>query len=314
MTNENLRVDPSGLTVVDQSPAIGIEGRRRAAKSSGCSVNSLGANIVDLLANSKHVSALAERERAARRGAPGWLGITKLEGTQADMFGDDATWVSAHPRSNAKRFGHVPAAAVMLGGIMVDGKSYTLEQFEELGLPAGKEIGITYFDPNTARGQRGKSLSTFWKLSRWPKTRTWETRPCVAAGKRVPPEERYKFMAEMLDYLPRTLALPRSGMGNERRTAWFGAYVLLAFLLFVRDNRKTVGVYGRQIDTARKLGLSVRCVNDLMQMLVWVGALRRLSYPTRERSSNLYEICWPDHAKSAAQPCPVPPPPTGGAS
>jgi hypothetical protein len=70
-------------------------------------------------------------------------------------------------------------------------------------------------------------------------------------------------------------------------------------------------VWGRQNDTARHLGLSVRTINDLAQMLCWAGVLRRLSYPTRLRDSNLYEVTRPLLYQTATQPPPVPAPPSG---
>jgi hypothetical protein len=79
----------------------------------------------------------------------------------------------------------------------------------------------------------------------------------------------------------------------------------------VRDNDSNPGVWGRQTDIAKELRLSARSINDFHQILSWFGILKRLSFPTPSRDSNLYEICWPQRHVSAVQPKPVPPPPAG---
>jgi hypothetical protein len=270
-------------------------------------MNPLGVNIVELLANPKRASELAQRERAARRGAPGFLGITRLETDQSALF-DDASPIGVHPRSAAHVNGHLRSGVVMLGGVSVAGENFTLEEFEERRFPAGTEVGIQYVDLAVG-GRRGDPLATFFKIGRWPRTRTWETRPQIAHGRRVMKKDRYKFAAAMLPYLQQALGLPKCGVGNERRTGWFAAYAYLCFLMFVRDNDKTMGVWGRQSNAAEALGVSVRTINDITQQLYWCGVLRRLSYPTRERCSNMYEITWPDPHKPASQPAGVPEPP-----
>jgi hypothetical protein len=185
-----------------------------------------------------------------------------------------------------------------------------LENFYGMHLPAGTEVGVEFYRPG-ATGPRAGVMMTTLKLVPWPRTRQWELRPRVAPGPRVLKKDRAKFLAEIIPHLQEVCGAPRNGDDGERRTAWCTAYAFLSFLVLTRDNEDNAGVWGRQTDTARHLGLSVRTVNDLTQMLCWAGVLRRLSYPTRQRDSNLYEITHPLLFQAATQPPPVPAPPSG---
>ena len=61
----------------------------------------------------------------------------------------------------------------------------------------------------------------------------------------------------------------------------FQSGTVLSFQVCVRDNEEKPGVWGRQRDTAKHLGLSTKTVNEIVQQLCWIGALKRLSFPTR---------------------------------
>jgi hypothetical protein len=267
-------------------------------------------SVIELVANPKRAAALAERERAARRGAPGWLGIQPRYDVQGVLrLGDGLTEIEAHPRSPAYRAGLRNGDVV--GSISVPGIGrIPLEKFYTQNLPARTEVGVEFYRPG-ATGPRAGVMMTTLKLVPWPRTRQWELRPRVAPGPRVLKKDRAKFLADMIPYLQEVCGAPRNGEDGERRTAWCTAYAFLSFLALTRDNDDNAGVWGRQNDTARHLGLSVRTINDLAQMLCWAGVLRRLSYPTRLRDSNLYEVTRPLLYQTATQPPPVPAPPSG---
>jgi hypothetical protein len=263
-----------------------------------------GANIVELVANPKLAAKLAERERAKRRGAPGWSGITvRYDAQSAFRLGDDAAEFDVHPRSPARRAG---IRTGDVGVISVAGEKVSIENFYALRLPAGTAIGVEFYRP-AAGG--GRSMATTLKLAPWPRTRQWELRPRIAPGPRVLRKDRRKFLADMIPYLQDLCGRPRRGARGERRTGWCTAYAYLSFLVLIRDNDDERGIWGRQIDTAKHLGLSVRTINDLAQMLCWGGVLKRLAFPTRGRDSNLYEVTRPLFDQMASQPPAVPLPP-----
>ena len=141
-------------------------------------------NIVELLANPKRAATLAERERAARRGAPGWLGSTARDNPQTALMIDGVREIEVHPRSSGYTKGHLRTGYMMIGGIETAGREYSLEDFERERFPAGTEVGIEYYDPN-ATGRRARRRSTYFKLSKWPRVRPWETRPRVEPGERA---------------------------------------------------------------------------------------------------------------------------------
>jgi hypothetical protein len=262
-------------------------------------------DLADLISNPERIASEIERERAARRGAPGWLGVTPRYNAQAVLaFGDGVTEVEVHPRSpayrNRLRTGDVVTA------LSVTGEKVPFENFYALNMPAGTEVGVEFVRPRTSGAI---AMATTVKLVAWPRTRLWELRPRIAPGARVGQKERPTFLAEMLPYLRDALSAPRDRARGERRTGWFAAYAVLSFQVLVRDNDRKAGVWGRQRDTARHLGLSTKTVNEIVQQLCWVGVLKRLSFPTRERDSNLYEVTWPMRDQSAPQPPPVPLPP-----
>jgi hypothetical protein len=263
-------------------------------------------SIIELLADPKRRQAAIERERAARRGAPGWLGLTARYNPQAVLaFGDGVTEAEVHPRGpaykNRMRTGDV------LTAIIVAGERVPLESFYALKLPVRAEVGVEFVRPRATGG--AIKLATTLKLAKWPRTRIWELRPRVAAGKRVAPKMRAKYLAEMISYLQEALSAPRNGAGGERRTGWFAVYGFLSFMTLVRDNADRPGVWGRQRDSGEQLGLSRKTVNEILAQLCWVGAIRRLSFASRERDSNLYEVTWPQRDQVAPQPPPVPSPP-----
>jgi hypothetical protein len=262
-------------------------------------------SVIELIANPKRAARLAERERAARRGAPGWLGITPRENPQTAMFDDDIVEVEVSPRFRCPvRTGN------LVKPLYVPGKGRVpLKNFPTLALPTGTIVGIEFCDPSATGTTRAGWMNTEISLARWPRTRPWETRPHVEPGDRVLKKDRCKFLAEMFYYLQDVIPAPSTGAGNDRRTSWLVLFSYLCFMIVVRDNDANPGVWGRQTDIAKELRLSARSVNDFHQILSWFGIIKRLSYPTPNRDSNLYEICWPRRYVVAAQPKPVPPPP-----
>jgi hypothetical protein len=261
-------------------------------------------SIIELVADPKRAARLAERERAKRRGAPGWLGMTaRYDAQSALRLGDGVTEVDVHPRSPPYKARI--RTGDMIRAISVAGEKVPIENFYALRLPAGTEIGIEFYR-HAVTG--GRWMATTLKLAPWPRTRQWELRPRVAAGPRVLKKDRRLFLAEMIPYLQELCGAPRNGARGERRTAWCTAYAYLSFLVLIRDNDDERGVWGRQVDTARHLGLSLRTINDLSQMLCWGGVLKRMAYPTRGRDSNLYIVTKPLFDLTASQPPAVPPP------
>jgi hypothetical protein len=256
--------------------------------------------VVDLVANPKGVASAIERERAARRGAPGWLGLILRYKSQAVLaFGDGVVEVEVHPRSPAYRAG-MRTGDVTEQINVPDIGQVPLENFEALKLPAGTLVGVKFFRPG-ATGHHAGWLATYFKLARWPRTRRWETHPLVAPGRRVVKEDRTKFLSEMRCYLRAVI---------PARTAAL-AYCYLDLLVRFHDNDAKPGVWPTYADSAKRLGISRRTVSDLAQMLKWFGVLKLLEGPTLERNSNLWEVCWPLRNEAAWQPPPVPPPPNG---
>jgi hypothetical protein len=272
------------------------------------------APILQLVDNPRRLASAIEHERAVRRGAPGWLGITRRSDEQAvlDLDGDEVFVVDVHERSLAYRSG-LRSGLLMKGGVHVQGRVVLLDDFETARYPAGTEIGIRYYRHST--GRHGKELlSTYFKLSPWPRVRPWETQPRVANGRRIMKADRPKFLAKMIPYLRDAIGSPRSGTKHERRTSWLAAYAFLSYLVLIRDNDNNPGVWPRQSESADALGLSVRTVNDLTQMLCWFGVLNLLEPPKRGRDSNLYDITEPLPNRPRCQPAPVPPPPAASTS
>lgn len=260
----------------------------------------MAASIIDLINNPKLVSSEIERERAARRGAPGWLGITPRYDPQAVLaFGDGACVAEVHPRSPAWRAGL--RTGDVIEPISVPGIGQVpLENFDTLRLPARTEIGVKFFRPN-ATGRRSSAMAVVVKLAPWPRTRQWETGPRVAPGRRVTKKDRPKFLADTLDYLRDVIPSPQT-----RHLA----YSYLSMLLLKRDNDRNRGVWETYSQSASFLGVTARTVNDLSLMLRWFGVLKLLEWPTPERNSNLVEIAWPERNKIVRSPA-VPPPPAG---
>jgi hypothetical protein len=268
-------------------------------------------SLVRLLESPRARKTAIERERAARRGAPGWLGITRRDDTQAalDLNSAEVFAIDVHPRSLAYRAG-LRGGFLMQDGIHVEGHVIPLQNFDGAKFPAGTEVGVNYFDPHQSGRHAGDLLSTYFKLSRWPRLRPWEAQPRVANGPRVMKRERAAFLSKMRPYLRQAITSPRNGTRGERRTAWMPAFCFLSYLVLDCDNDEHAGVWPAHAESARALGLSVRTVNDLAQMLCHFGVLKRLELPTRGRNSNLYEITQPLCHKPGPRSAPVPPPPT----
>jgi hypothetical protein len=262
------------------------------------------ASVIELLADPQRTARLAERERAARRGAPGFFGITPRENPQVRMFDDDTVEAEVNSRFRCPvRTGNLVKPIYVPGHGRVP-----LRDIPALALPVGTLVGVEYCDP-TASGARAKWMLTEISLMPWPRIRPWETRPRVEPGERVLKNDRRKFVAEMFFYLRDVIPAPSADLGKDRRTSWLVLFSYLTFMVLVRDNNENPGVWGRQVDIADELRLSARSINDFHQILSWFGILKRLSYPTPNRDSNLYQICWPQRHVSAPQPKPVPPPP-----
>jgi hypothetical protein len=256
-------------------------------------------SIIDLLANPKRVATLAERERTARRGAPGWHGLALRFEPQISMFGE-LVEITAHPRSPAYQAGlrngdkigpfHVPGIGEVL-----------LQNIYAKKLPAGTEVEVPFFRPGAAGRLAGKTTVAF-KLARWPRMPEWEKKAQVACGKRVAKTERLQFLERMVDYL-------RDSIPSSSTAAQATRYLLLLITRY--DNPKHKGVWPTHGTIAKSLGLSRRRVHDLDLMLRWFGVLRLLSWPTRNRNSNLLEITWPDPNMTIEPKPTVPTPPTG---
>jgi hypothetical protein len=257
------------------------------------------------MADPERAARLAERERTARRGVTGYFGITPRINPQAKLFDDDIVEVEVSPRFRCPvRTGN------LVKPLYVPGKGRVpLRDFPALALPVGTVVGVEFCDPS-ATGARANWQLTELSFIRWPRIRPWETRRRIEAGERVLKKDRRKFLAEMFYYLRDVIPAPGRGAGKDRRTSWLVLFSYLSFMVVVRDNDANPGVWGRQIDIAEELRLSARSVNDFHQILTWFGILRRLSFPTPGRDSNLYEICWPRRDVSAVQPKPVPLPPS----
>jgi len=253
-------------------------------------------SVIDLLANPKRAAALAERERAARRGAHGWLGMTPRYDPQAVlMFGDGVVQVEVHPRSPAYRAG-IRTGDVIKPIIVPGIGQVPLENFDKLKLPARTEVGVQYFRP----GGRHAERRTYFKLAPWPCIRQWETRPRVASGRRVMKKDHNKFLNEMRSYLFEVIP-PRTAPN---------VFCYLELLVRVYNNDAKRGVWPRHKTTAKRLKTTPRTIIKYAQMACWFGCFKLLEGPTAERNSNLYEITWPRRNEAAVQPHPVPPPPT----
>jgi hypothetical protein len=256
------------------------------------------ASIIELATDPGLVRKAVEKERAARRGGPGWLGITPRYNAQAILkLGDAACEAQVHERSPAYRAGIrtgdlIEAMTVLGLGIV------HLDNLESLGLRAGTELGIKFLRPN-ATG-RTDAMAVVVKLAPWPRNRSWEVRQRVAAGARVKKTERPKFLAEMLDYLREVISSP-----HTRALA----YCYLSALLLKRDNERHDGVWESYGESAKSLGVTARTVNDLALTLRHFGVLKLIERPTPKRNSNLVQIVWPDRNKSVAPARPVPFPP-----
>lgn len=257
-------------------------------------------SIPYLLANPKHAVRLAERERANRRGAPGWSGLASRFDPQLTMFGN-LVEVTAHPKSPAYKAGLRNGDKI--GPICVPGiGEVPLQNIDTLKLPVGTEIEVPFFRPGATGRLAGKAAVAF-KLARWPRMPEWEKTPQVACGNRVKPSERLQFLAMMVPYLRDKI--PSSSTAAQ-------AYRYLAFLVTVRDNDEHRGVWPKHKESARQLGVTRRTIIDLDLMLRWFGTLRLLEWPTENRNSNLLEITWPDPDKPIEPKPTVPPPPPSG--
>ena len=249
------------------------------------------ASLTDLLANPKRVKSELERELAARRGAPGFLGLTARPRPQTLLsIVGDMIEVEVHKQSNAYRAGQ--RTGDLIQRIAVDGVTVPLTDFYERQFPVGTVVGTEFVRPSSAPGRRGMALS--FKLGPWPRTRKWETQPRVACGAHVPPNRRLSFLAAMIPYLQEMVPTPREGARGARRTGWLVVYAYLSFVVTKRDNEGKGGFWGRLEDAAKNLQLSTRTINDCRQMLCHFGVLRRVAFPSRACNSNKYEITYPE--------------------
>jgi len=202
-----------------------------------------------------------------------------------------------HPRSPARK-------AEVRSGDIVEAISVpgvgrlSLDQFGALNVPARTIIGVEFYRPG-ACGRPGRKLAVEVKLVPWPRTRQWETRPRVAPGRRIMKPDRPRFLAEMLGYLREMIAAP---------STFARAYCYLSLLILKHDNDKHRGIWASYRESAKRLGITARTVNDLALMLRWFGVVRVLQWPTPERNTNLVEICWPTRGQTVGRPSPVAPP------
>lgn len=123
--------------------------------------------IVDLISDPRRIAVEIERERAARRGATGWLGITARDSAQGQLtFADGVFEAEIHPRGPAYRARLRTGDAVT--AIIVASEKIALDDFYALKLPVRTEIGIEFVRALTNGPRR---LATTLKLAPWPRTR-----------------------------------------------------------------------------------------------------------------------------------------------
>jgi Helix-turn-helix domain len=236
--------------------------------------------LEQLLADPEKLKAAIETERRAKLPPQGWSGLSVL--ARADwqlslQLGDNVRQCDVAPRSPAYRAGI--RTGNFIRPIRINGaEGLPVDDLDAVALPAGQKIVVEFCRHD--RGRASGWLPVEITLARPPRVPTipaWKKLAPTPSGQRVRRVERTKFLKRMGEH-PEVTAIMLKALN-------------LAALKY--DNDRNIGLWPSYSTWARDLGRSRRTVIEIVARLRHLGILKVVSGPSRQRSSNVYQITWP---------------------
>jgi hypothetical protein len=243
--------------------------------------------IEELLADPEKLRAAVENERRSKLPPPGWSGLSVLARNVnwqlSFALGDGVRQVDVAPRSPAHRAGIRPGNFVL--PVRVNGAPVPLEDLDTVPLAAGERIVVEF-----CRHDRGRSsgwIPVELVLAPAPRARTipaWKKLRPTSCGPRVRRVERAKFLNKMREHPDVTASMLRA----------------LSLALFKYDNEHNPGLWTAYSGWARDLRCSRRTAIEIVNRLRWIGAIKVVEGPSEQRSTNLFQVTWPDKSAPPA--------------
>jgi hypothetical protein len=239
-------------------------------------------SLNELLSTPARLSEAIDAERRAKQPAPGWSGLSVL--SQADWqlslaLGDGVRQVEVALKSPAHRAGIRSGNFVQ--PISLNGaQALPLEELDAVPLACGERI-IVHF----CRHDRGRASG--WipvelilaSAPRLPAIPDWKKLPQIPCGRRVQRSERVKFINEM----------------RARPDVTAGMLKTLMVAVFKFDNHQNQGFWPSYATWARELNCSRRAMIKIVNRLRWLGVIKVISGPKKDRATNLFTVTWPFH-------------------
>jgi Helix-turn-helix domain len=244
------------------------------------------------LADPQKIGAAIEKERRARS-RPGWHGLTvapradwQLSLKLGTEIGTEVRQVTVDSRSHPYRSAGLRTGN-FVGPLEVNGSpGVNVEDFDALGLPIGTVFRFKFWQPERPGHGWMIGEAVLIEPPRTPKVAHWKTKPRIPAGRRVDRKERRAF----LDRMAVAPDMPST------------AFLLLSRMLLHYDNPANQGCWPSYQTLADDLGIHRQTVIRLIGQLCWLGALKRVSGPTADRSTNVFQITWPGRNPLAVTP------------
>jgi hypothetical protein len=162
--------------------------------------------------------------------------------------------------------------------VRVNGAPVPLDDLDTVPLAAGERIIVEF-----CRHDRGRASGwipvelVLAPAPRAPTIPAWKKLGPTPCGSRVRRVERAKFLNKM----------------RERRDVTAPMLKALSLALFKYDNERNEGFWPAYSGWARDLNCSRRTAIEVVNRLRWIGAIKVVAGPSKQRSTNVFQVTWP---------------------
>jgi hypothetical protein len=240
-------------------------------------------SLDELLSTPGRLTEAIDAERRAKQPPPGWSGLSVLSRADWQMslsLGDGVRQVEVHPKSPAHRAGI--RSENFIQPISLNGApALPLEELvEAVPMARGDRIIVQFCRHDRGRASGWIPVELVLVSAPRPSVQPdWKTLLQIPCGRRVARSERVKFINEI----------------RARPDVTAGMLKALMVALFKFDNPQNQGIWPSYSTWARELNCSRRAMIEIVKRLRWLGAIKVISGPKKNRASNLYVVTWPAH-------------------